>query len=282
MKLNRPVGTIKSLGYSSVFINDFEQYRGQKLPGSGWDLWQNVAALQRSQLTLIDLHAEALKAVEKVRENADLTREAKTRRSREIFKNYADGARSVFPDLAKTAQNFHTYAYGKLTAVQDLASADVVGASLDAECRSYVRSLRTEDQASLIGEIRQGGEPRIAAAILRAPAKVSGLKNDQLAVLGAAGIAVAHGDAVVTLAKLAVGIRELHMLALGLGRDVIRAGVGIESLETEIEPWAKPSAGLESLFTWLEPIPLELPGAGRSTPEMKEREKKQQQAGGDA
>lgn len=271
MKLNRPVGSIKSVGYASVFINDFAQYRDKNMPGSNWGLWQNVATLQRSQILLMDLHADALKAVEKVRENADLTREAKTRRSREIFNSFVEGARTVLPEIAKTAENFYAFASEKLTAVQALAANDTVQAGLDAECRAYVRSLNAAEQASLIGEIRQGNEPRIAAVILRGPARVSGLKNIQLTVLGAAGIAVAHGEAVITLAKFAIGIREVQMLARGLGGDIIRAGVGIESLTAEIEPWVKPSPALESLFAWLEPIPLELPG--KITSEMAKRAK---------
>lgn len=281
MRFNFAVGTSQSVGYASAIINDFSQYRDKNMPGTNWGLWQNVAALQRSQTILLDLHAEALKSAEKVRENVDLTREAKTRRSREIFNIFADGARSVLPDLSKTAENFYTFASEKLTAVQALPSSDTVQAGLDAECRAYVRSLNVTEQSELIGEIRLGNEPRIAAAILRGPARISGLKNGQLQSLAAAGIAVAHEEAVLTLTRLAIGIREVQLLAMRLGKDVIRAAVGIESLDGETESWNKPLATLESLFAWLKPIPLEISGAQRVTPEMEARAKKQQ-AGVDA
>lgn len=281
MRFNFAVGTSQSVGYASVTVNDFAHYRDKNMPGTNWGLWQNVAALQRSQMALLDLHAEALKSAEKVRENADLTREAKARRSREIFNNFAEVARSVLPDLSKTAENFFTFASEKLTAVQPLPASDTVQAGLDAECRAYVRSLDTMEQSELIGQIRQGNEPRIAAAVLRGPARVSGLKNEQLLTLAAAGIAVAHEEAVITLAKLAISIRELQLLAMRLGKDVIRAAVGIESLDSETESWNKPLDSLESLFAWLKPIPLEIFGAQRVTPEMDARARKQK-SGGDA
>lgn len=258
MNLRLPFGTIKSVGYASVFINDFAQYRETNLPGTGWALWPNVGPLHRAQTLLIDLHASALKDVEKVRENADLTVQAKTRRSLEVFNIFADGVLSTLPSLAQTAEHLHTYAADKLVPVQQLASGDAVSAALDAECRAYVLKLETVDRANLIAQMRQGNEPRITAAILRGPATVSGLTSDQLVALSAAGIAVAYKDAVITLAKLAIGIREVQRLAEGLGKDIIRAGVGIDGSTKDTESWTKPSSSLEALLAWLSPIPLEI------------------------
>jgi|GEM_PF-2583650 len=260
MNLNKATGILTSLGYASVFLNDFTIYQGKNLPGTSWPLWQNLAVLQRMQNLVQELHAEAIKAADKVRENADLTREAKTRRSIEIFNGYVSAASVVMPNADETAQNLYSFATDKIRPVQPLTSTDVVNAQLDAECRAYVFDLSPGERAELVGEIRNGGQQRIAAALFRGPARISGFKDQQLVMLEAAGIAAGYPDTIITLAKIAIGIRELQMTAAGLGRDVIRAAVGIDNQQSKISGWDKPGPGLQALFDWLKPIPLEIPG----------------------
>ncbi|WP_230390349.1 hypothetical protein [Pseudomonas guariconensis] len=179
----------------------------------------------------------------------------KARQSLDAYTLFTDAAKAALPSIAETA-----------------------GAAMDAECRAYVYDLNSKDRSDLMAEMRQGREQRITAAILRGPARLSGFSNEQLIQLGAAGIAVHHTDAVLTLGRLAGGMRDLLHMVQPLGNDVIRAGVELDSKTAEIGSLTKVSQGLMDLIEWLKPIPLELPSNTPLTPEMAERIKQQPSA----
>lgn len=261
MNLNRSVGTISKAGYATVFLHDFHQYQGEALPFTGWALWPNVGPLHRLQNLMLEQHEKASDQMQTIRENADLTKEAKARRSNAVFDAFIAAIKPGLPTIQETAFNLYTYASSKLLPVLTLSSGDMVNASLDAECRAYVSDLPKGERMRLIVDMSQGKEPRIAAAILRGPARISGYSDDQVVRLGAAGIAVAYPDAVITLGQLAIGVRETLMNARSLGLDLIRAGVGINGRAADVQGWVNPGDGYASLVAWLEPIPLELPGA---------------------
>lgn len=269
MNLNKLVGTITRVGTTSAYLQNFVQYQSENLPGTTWPLWPNVGPLQRVQNAMLDAHSKALEKMEAIRENADLTMEAKERRSVAVFEAFIDAVKPGLPTVRETATNLAAYATTKLLPVLALSPTDAVGASLDAECRAYTADLATNPRQAFLMRMRQGDEPRIAAAVLRAPGLISGYTADQVIKLGAAGIAVAYPDAAITLGKLAVGVRETLMNARNLALDVITNGVRIDNRAGEVEKWILPGDGYEQLVAWLKPIPLELPGDGRTaTPEM--------------
>jgi len=261
MRLNRPVGKLTRVGTCSIFINDFSQYQSQSLPGTSWALWPNVGPLHRVQSAMIDAHSKAMDKMRAIREDADLTGDAKERRSVAVFDAFVDAVKSGLPTVQETADNLAAYAISKLLPVLSLASGDVVGATLDAECRAYTSDLDDSTRNTFLMSMRQGDEPRIAAAVLRAPGPISGFTQDQVVKLGAAGIAVAYPDAAITLGKLAVGVREILMGANSLAMDVITNGVQIDKKESDVKAWADPGEGYAKLVAWLEPIPIELPGS---------------------
>lgn len=268
MQLNQAVGTLTRIGGASAFVNDFVQYQGQNLPGTKWALWPNVGPLLRLQNLIMDQHETALAKAQRICENADLTRTAKARQSLDAYTLFADAAKSALPSIAETATNLHTFASSHLLPVQPLAATDAAGAAMDAECRAYVYDLNSQERSELMGEIRLGREQRITAAVLRGPARLSGFTNAQLVQLGAAGIAVNYPDAVLTLGRLAGGMRDLLHMIQTLGHDVIRAGVELDSKSAEIGSLNKLSPGLVDLIEWLKPIPLELPSTTPLPPEM--------------
>jgi len=267
MNLKRSVGTLTKVGEATLFLQNFAEYQGQALAGTRWEIWPNVGPLHRLQNLMIEQHSKALEQMQKIRENADLTREAKARRAAVVFETFITIIKPALPAIQETAQNLYTYASTKMQPVLPLGSADAVGAALDAECRAYTHDLPKEQRMQLIVNMSRGEDLRIAAAVLRGPARISGYTDDQVIRLGAAGIATAYPDAVITLGKLAVGVREVLMNARSLGLDIIRAGVGIDSLASEIQGWVNPGDGYAKLIAWLEPIPLELPG-GPLPPEV--------------
>lgn len=267
MNLKRAVGTMTKVGEATLFLQNFAEYQSQALAGTGWAIWPNVGPMQRLQNLMIEQHSKALDQMEKIRENVDLTREAKARRAGAVFETYTTIIKPALPTIQETAQNLYTYASGKMQPVLPLSSTDAVGAALDAECRAYTHDLPRDQRMQLILEMSRGQDLRIAAAVLRGPARISGYTDDQVIRLGAAGIATAYPEAVITLGKLAVGVREVLMNARSLGLDIIRAGVGIDSLAAEIQNWVNPGDGYAKLIAWLEPIPLDLPG-GPLPPEM--------------
>lgn len=275
MQLNHAVGTLTRIGGASAFVNDFVQYQGQNLPGTKWALWPNVGPLMRLQNLIMDQHQTALAKAQRIRENADLTTAAKARQSLDAYTLFADAAKAALPSIAETATNLHTFASTQLLPVQPLASTDSASAAMDAECRAYVYDLTSKDRAELMGEIRLGREKRITAAILRGPARLSGFSNAQLVQLGAAGIAVNYAEAVMTLGRLAGGMRDLLHMVQTLGHDVIRAGVQLDSKTSEISSLTNVSQGLLDLIEWLKPIPLELPSNTPLPPEMAEQMKQQ-------
>jgi hypothetical protein len=259
MNLKRAVGTTTKVGEATLFLQNFVEYQGQALAGTGWQIWSNVGPLHRLQNLMIEQHGKALEQMQKIRENADLTREAKKRRAAAVFETFTTIIKPALPAIQETAQNLYTYASTKMQPVVPLGSGDAVGAALDAECRAYTHDLPKEQRMQLIVNMSRGQDLRIAAAVLRGPARISGYTDDQVIRLGAAGIATAYPEAVITLGKLVVGVREVLMNAHSLGLDIIRAGVGIDSLSTELQNWVSPGDGYAKLVAWLEPIPLELP-----------------------
>ena len=275
MQLNHAVGTLTRIGDASAFVNDFVQYQGQNLPGTKWALWPNVGPLMHLQNLIMDQHGAALAKAQRIRENADLTTVAKARQSLDAYTLFADAAKAALPSIAETATNLHTFASTQLLPVQPLSSTDAAGAAMDAECRAYVYDLNSKDRSDLMAEMRQGREQRITAAILRGPARLSGFSNQQLIQLSAAGIAVHHADAVLTLGRLAGGMRDLLHMVQTLGNDVIRPGVELDSKTAEIGSLTKVSQGLVDLIEWLKPIPLELPSNTPLPPETAERMKQQ-------
>lgn len=261
MRIDQPNGTLQRIGGAAVYLNNFTDYSGQNLPNTKWPLWPNVKNLANFQAALLEQHARALPVLQKIRENADLTSEAKTRQSREVFNEFALVVKSGLPSVTECAANLATYAQRHLRPVQDIEPTDAAGAALDAECRAYAFKLKPDDRAELVGDIRQGLEQRIAAAILRGPARLSGFTRNQLIALGAAGIAANYPDAVMTLGKLACSMRDLHYMAQTLGHDVVRAGASTQKdqLSKEVGSWGTTNEGLNALIEWLKPIPLELP-----------------------
>lgn len=271
MNLNKLVGTITRVGTTSAYLQNFVQYQSESLPGTTWPLWPNVGPLQRVQNAMLEAHAKALEKMEAIRENADLTMEAKERRSVAVFEAFIDAVSPGLPTVRETATNLAAYATTKLLPVLTLPPTDVVGASLDAECRAYTADLDNNARQAFLMRMRQGDEPRIAAAVLRAPGPISGYTSEQVVKLAAAGIAVAFPDAAITLGKLAVGVRETLMNARSLALDVITNGVGIDKRAGEVEKWILPGEGYAQLVAWLEPIPLELPGNGPTAEMLKNK-----------
>ncbi|MEN2393230.1 hypothetical protein [Pseudomonas halotolerans] len=262
MNLKKSVGTLTRVGTTSAFLHNFAQYQSESLPGTTWPLWPNVGPLHRVQTTMIDAHSKALEKMQVIRENADLTVEAKVRRSTAVFDAFIDAVKPGLPAVRETAGNLAAFAIGKLLPVLTLAPADAVGASLDAECRAYASDLPNNERMKLLMDLSRGRDPRIAAAILRGPARISGFTDDQVTRLAAAGIAVAYPEAVITLGLLAIGVRETLMNARSMALDVITNGVRIDKKAPEVSNWIDPGEGYAQLVTWLEPIPLELPGSG--------------------
>jgi hypothetical protein len=258
---------MQKVGSATVFLHDFKKYHSENLPGTAWALWPNVGPLQRLQDAMLDQYSKASAKMEAIRENADLTREAKTRRSAAAFDDYVMAVKDGIPTIRETAGNLYTYASQKLLPFLALSPADAVGASLDAECRAYTSDLPNNERMNLLMQMRQGQEARIAAAVLRGPARISGYTDEQAVKLGGAGIAIAYPGAVVTLGLLAIGVRETLMNARSLALGLITDGVGIDSKASEVQKWVEPGEGYERLVEWLAPIPLELPGKG-PTPEM--------------
>ncbi|WGK61481.1 hypothetical protein QAO71_15760 [Halopseudomonas sp. SMJS2] len=261
MRIDQANGTLQRIGGATVYLNNFTDYSGQNLPNTKWPLWPNVRNLSNFQAALLEQHARALPALQKIRENADLTSEAKTRQSREVFNEFALVVKSGFPSVTECAANLATYAQRNLRPVQDIEPTDAASAALDAECRAYAFKLKPEGRAELVGDIHQGIEQRIAAAILRGPARLSGFTRNQLIALGAAGIAANYPDAVMTLGKLACSMRDLHYMTQTLGHDVVSAGASTQKdqLSKEVGSWGTTNEGLNALIEWLKPIPLELP-----------------------
>lgn len=261
MRIDQANGTLQRIGGASVYLNNFTDYSGQNLPNTQWPLWPNVRNLANFQAALLEQHARALPVLQKIRENADLTSEAKARQSREVFNEFALVVKSGLPSVTECAANLAAYAQRHLRPVQEIAPTDAASAALDAECRAYAASLKPEERADLVGDIRQGLEQRIAAAILRGPARLSGFTRNQLIALGAAGIAANYPDAVMTLGKLACSMRDLHFMAQTLGHDVVRAGASTQKdqLSKEVGAWGTTNEGLDDLIEWLAPIPMELP-----------------------
>lgn len=262
MNLKRSVGTLTRLGTGSAFLHNFAQYQSESLPGTTWPLWPNVGPLQRVQTAMIEAHAKALEKMQVIRENADLTMEAKERRSNAVFDEYVGVVSPGLPTVRETAGNLAVYATGKLLPVLSLVPTDAVNASLDSECRAYASDLPKAERMRLLMDMSNGQDPRIAAAILRAPARISGYTAAQVTGLGAAGIAVAFPAAVITLGLLAIGVRETLMNARSLALDVINNGVRIDGRAASVTNWIEPGEGYARLIDWLEPIPLELPGNG--------------------
>ncbi len=267
MKMNRSVGAMQKVGSATVFLHDFKKYHSENLPGTTWALWSNVGPLQRLQDAMLDQYSKASAKMEAIRENADLTREAKTRRSAAAFDDYVMAVKDGIPTIRETAGNLYNYASQKLLPFLALSPTDAVGASLDAECRAYTSDLPNNERMNLLMQMRQGQEARIAAAVLRGPARISGYTDEQTVKLGGAGIAIAYPDAVVTLGLLAIGVRETLMNARSLALGLITDGVGIDNKAVEVQKWTDLGDGYASLAEWLDPIPLELPGKG-PTPEM--------------
>lgn len=262
MNLKRSVGTLQRVCSATIFLHNFQQYQSESLAGTSWALWPNVGPLQRLQNTLLDQHSQATAKMEAIRENADLTREAKTRRSAAVFDAFVVAVKDGIPTVRESAANLYTYASQKLLPFLALSPTDAVNSSLDAECRAYTSDLPNNERMTLLAAMQQGKDPRIAAAILRGPARISGYTDDQAVRLGAAGIAVAFPAAVVTLGLLAIGVRETLMNARSLALGLITDGVGIDGKATEVQNWIEPGDGYQHLAAWLEPIPLELPGSG--------------------
>ncbi|RMP33882.1 hypothetical protein [Pseudomonas coronafaciens] len=269
MNLNRAVGAMQKAGSATVFLHDFKKYHGENLPGTIWPLWPNVGPLQRLQDALLDQHSKAAAKMQAIRENVDLTSEAKSRRSAAAFDEFVMEVKDGIPTIRETAGNLYNYASQKLLPFQALAPADAVAASLDAECRAYASDLPNSERINLLMQMRQGKDPRIAAAILRGPARISGYTDEQVVKLGAAGIAVAFPEAVITLGMLAIGVRETLMNARSLALGLITDGVGIDAKAAEVQGWVDPGDGYERLAAWLEPIPLELPGKGPTAEMLK-------------
>ncbi|MCQ3001425.1 hypothetical protein NLO98_16875 [Pseudomonas syringae] len=271
MNLKRPVGAMQKAGSATVFLHDFKKYHGENLPGTMWPLWPNVGPLQRLQDALLDQHSKAAEKMRAIRENADLTTEAKTRRSAAAFDDYVIAVKDGIPTIRETAGNLYNYASQKLLPFLALSPADAVGASLDAECRAYTSDLPNNDRINLLMQMRQGQESRIAAAVLRGPARISGYTDEQTVKLGGAGIAIAYPDAVVTLGLLAIGVRETLMNARSLALGLITDGVGIDTKAADVQKWADLGDGYASLAEWLDPIPLELPGKGLTDEMLKSK-----------
>ena len=267
MKMNRSVGAMQKVGSATVFLHDFKKYHSENLPGTAWALWPNVGPLQRLQDAMLDQYSKASAKMEAIRENADLTREAKTRRSAAAFDDYVMAVKDGIPTIRETAGNLYTYASQKLLPFLALPPADAVGASLDAECRAFTSDLPNNERMNLLMQMRQGQETRIAAAVLRGPARISGYTDEQTVKLAGAGIAIAYPGAVVTLGLLAIGVRETLMNARSLALGLITDGVGIDNKAADVQKWTDLGDGYASLAEWLDPIPLELPGKG-PTPEM--------------
>ena len=269
MKMNRSVGAMQKVGSATVFLHDFKKYHSENLPGTAWALWPNVGPLQRLQDAMLDQYSKASAKMEAIRENADLTREAKTRRSAAAFDDYVMAVKDGIPTIRETAGNLYTYASQKLLPFLALPPADAVGASLDAECRAFTSDLPNNERMNLLMQMRQGQETRIAAAVLRGPARISGYTDEQTVKLGGAGIAIAYPGAVVTLGLLAIGVRETLMNARSLALGLITDGVGIDNKAADVEKWVDPGEGYANLVGWLDPIPLELPGKGPTAEMLK-------------
>lgn len=269
MKMNRSVGAMQKVGSATVFLHDFKKYHSENLPGTAWALWPNVGPLQRLQDAMLDQYSKASAKMEAIRENADLTREAKTRRSAAAFDDYVMAVKDGIPTIRETAVNLYTYASQKLLPFLALPPADAVGASLDAECRAFTSDLPNNERMNLLMQMRQGQETRIAAAVLRGPARISGYTDEQTVKLGGAGIAIAYPGAVVTLGLLAIGVRETLMNARSLALGLITDGVGIDNKAADVEKWVDPGEGYANLVGWLDPIPLELPGKGPTAEMLK-------------
>jgi hypothetical protein len=269
MNLQRSVGAMQKVGSATVFLHDFKKYHSENLPGTAWALWPNVGPLQRLQDAMLDQYSKASAKMEAICENADLTREAKTRRSAAAFDDYVMAVKDGIPTIRETAQNLYTYASQKILPFLALSPNDAVGASLDAECRAYTSDLPNNERMNLLMQMRQGKEVRIAAAVLRGPARISGYTDEQAVKLGGAGIAIAYPDAVITLGLLAIGVRETLMNARALAVGLITDGVGIDNKATEVQKWGDFGDGYANLAEWLTPIPLELPGKGPTAEMLK-------------
>ncbi|MCE8020176.1 hypothetical protein HOP51_08615 [Halomonas sp. MCCC 1A11036] len=185
----------KGRGYYMADIDFDAALKARMGAGLQFNRDRAVKALRTAVKHVDSTFAETIDSIEAVRSNRDMKAEAIKRKTDEIA---ADFIKSV-QEMAAWADDEATgllNGFSALIPVRDLKESDMGSHLRDQELRAFLRNLDTKERRLLLRECESGKHPELTAAMLRGPAMLSGITEEQKVSLANAGVVSSNPDEV--------------------------------------------------------------------------------------
>lgn len=264
------IGTRKNLkvGSASIHYSEYDhasiesrsfsilQPDGRKVTWQAGSLTRPFRDLQMSALeSFNDVGAEIVK----VRGNKDLNPAAIERIGKEKIEQLTE---ELLPKIKYVTQNMQTLAetvQRGFSPVSPRSSTDVVGFLADQELRSLVRGMSNEDRRAFLMSARQGGQPEVVEAILRANPLLSGLNSESASSLERAGIAASRAEDVAALRQMLAIYDDIMATTSQTCTALCRLVDNSAGYKLRFEKWRQGCEGSELLREWLNRLPSRTP-----------------------